>query len=655
MKVKKLKINNFKGIKTFEVDFKQETTIRGENATGKTTVADSYFWLLRGKNSEQSADFEVQPIGQEELLTSVKIELNFNGENHSLEKTLQNKQRKDGTQEREFIYYIDDVPSRMKDYDAAVAQWFGNNFMLLSDPKYFSTDAIKGKLPAWQERRNLLFSLVREQEEMLFNGMRPDDRKKVIKAQMTKIQSDLDQIPARIDEVSRSIVECDILKAQADIDGINKEMQEFHETKDNPVLKGLIAKRNQLKSELLKLQEQDNIEFCNLTSKLRALEGRRRDSIDLLNKQLFVKFNDENKVYNNIVLNQNKINNHVEKLNNQITWLKNEISVLDNELVELRKQFKLISSDIFVYNGESICSACGQDLPEDKIAELKLFGEQQFNDRKNKKISDIQSVGKSKSLILNEKKQLLATISSELIGLKQQVIELPKQPVLKEVTADTKDIDMAIDNIKLLISQTTKCEYPQDAELNAIENEIVVHSVVKNSEIIARLEKEKEEKLKVFTLHEANVKAKQRIHELKVNQKQLQSDYLKLEKEKFEIEQYIKQKTEKLETTINSYFKFVKFQLFETLQNGEIKECCDVLVNTNGVWAPYSDANHAGRVNSGIDIINCFSNKYNFHIPIFIDFRESVTNIIDTKSQVINLVKDSDYKQLSVVQNDKNI
>jgi hypothetical protein len=89
--------------------------------------------------------------------------------------------------------------------------------------------------------------------------------------------------------------------------------------------------------------------------------------------------------------------------------------------------------------------------------------------------------------------------------------------------------------------------------------------------------------------------------------------------------------------------------LFETLQNGEIKECCNVLINTNGIDVPYNDANHAGRINAGIDIINCFSKEYQKYLPIFIDFRESVSEIIQTNSQVINLIKDEKYKTLTIV------
>jgi predicted ATP-dependent endonuclease of OLD family len=163
MNVKKLKINNFKGISNFEIDLEKENEIRGENATGKTTVFDAYLWVLRGKNSEMASEFSVQPIGNEDSLTEVEIEIEIDKEKHSLKKTLTNKYtKKMGMSEfsgKEYLYCIDGIPCRMKDFDEKVIEWFSDKFMLLSDPKFFATDSIKGKYPAWQERRQLLFSL----------------------------------------------------------------------------------------------------------------------------------------------------------------------------------------------------------------------------------------------------------------------------------------------------------------------------------------------------------------------------------------------------------------------------------------------------------------------------------------------------------------
>jgi len=218
------------------------------------------------------------------------------------------------------------------------------------------------------------------------------------------------------------------------------------------------------------------------------------------------------------------------------------------------------------------------------------------------------------------------------------------------VDITTTQIDEKISKTKQEIDNFNSCKFSQfkEDELNSIDNEIVAHSVTPNPEIIANLEKQKAVQLAIIEQHKNNLKSQERIDFLRSELKRLQKEYLILEKEKNEIEEYIKQRVNKLETSINSYFKFVKFQLFETLQNGEIKECCKVLVDTNGVFVPYSDANHAGRVNAGIDIINCFSNKYNVYLPIFIDFRESVSELIETKSQIVNLYKDSDFKKLVI-------
>ena len=88
----------------------------------------------------------------------------------------------------------------------------------------------------------------------------------------------------------------------------------------------------------------------------------------------------------------------------------------------------------------------------------------------------------------------------------------------------------------------------------------------------------------------------------------------------------------------------VKWRLFETQINGGISECCEAMVD--GVGWP--DVNHAGKVNGGIDCINILSKHYQCTAPIFIDFRESVSRIIETGSQVINLIKSEPDKVLRV-------
>jgi len=52
MKILDLTLHNFKGIRFFNLNTNgQDTNIYGDNATGKTTLADAFMWLLFNKDS----------------------------------------------------------------------------------------------------------------------------------------------------------------------------------------------------------------------------------------------------------------------------------------------------------------------------------------------------------------------------------------------------------------------------------------------------------------------------------------------------------------------------------------------------------------------------------------------------------------------------
>ena len=50
MKIDSLTLQNFQGVRDLTIDFGPDTEIRGDNATGKTTVANAITWLLTGKS-----------------------------------------------------------------------------------------------------------------------------------------------------------------------------------------------------------------------------------------------------------------------------------------------------------------------------------------------------------------------------------------------------------------------------------------------------------------------------------------------------------------------------------------------------------------------------------------------------------------------------
>jgi hypothetical protein len=84
--------------------------------------------------------------------------------------------------------------------------------------------------------------------------------------------------------------------------------------------------------------------------------------------------------------------------------------------------------------------------------------------------------------------------------------------------------------------------------------------------------------------------------------------------------------------------------MFDKYQNEGIKECCEAMFD--GV--PVSDVNHGKKVNAGLDVINTLCAYYGVTAPMFIDFRESVSHIIPTNCQIINLIKNESDKALRV-------
>jgi type I site-specific restriction endonuclease len=136
-----------------------------------------------------------------------------------------------------------------------------------------------------------------------------------------------------------------------------------------------------------------------------------------------------------------------------------------------------------------------------------------------------------------------------------------------------------------------------------------------------------------------------RIKELKAEEKKLSKEFEELEKMLFLIETFIKRKVSMLNEKINSKFEIVRFRLFNQLVNGGIEECC--VFTINGV--PYDGGlNAAARTQGGLDIIRTLQKHYKIAPTVFIDNRESVSEIPGMDCQVVNLIVSPKDKVLRV-------
>lgn len=124
--------------------------------------------------------------------------------------------------------------------------------------------------------------------------------------------------------------------------------------------------------------------------------------------------------------------------------------------------------------------------------------------------------------------------------------------------------------------------------------------------------------------------AKRRIDELKRREKELAAEYEIMQGNIFMCEECIRTRTEMVTEQINSFFKTVKFRLFTEQINGEIKDCCDVLIPCGDTFVPYQHANTAARINAGIEIACAIQTLMHIELPIIVDNAESVLDLTDT-------------------------
>jgi exonuclease SbcC len=276
-----------------------------------------------------------------------------------------------------------------------------------------------------------------------------------------------------------------------------------------------------------------------------------------------------------------------------------------------------------------------------------------FKTKKQNSLAEINSKGTN----LNTEK---ASLETELKGLKERIktgtdsIENFKTEIKTiegsiEVETSKTTATATIDKDSLVRESLIKNSDYQSKlqELATLEVTIEDAPIVDNSELQTQRATIVQEidNIKSNLRNEDQIKAvDQRIAELEKEEKALSQQIADVEKTQFAIERFNKLKIDTLEAKINQKFKFVNFRMFETQINGGESECCDALID--GV--PFSDANTASKINAGLDIINTLCEFYQVTAPIFIDNRESIIDVIDLNSQLINLIVSGEDKKLRV-------
>lgn len=597
IKIKSLKLENFKGIKNLTIEFKDTTNIYGDNAVGKTTIFDAYSWLLWDKDSLNRKDFAIKPYdksGEEvhNLESIVEGDFSFDDTDLNLKKIYKEVwTKKRGSTQAEFTghttdYYINAVPVKKKEYNERIESVLSeDNFNLLSNPLYFNQFLVK------TERREILLSLIedvkpediiaknKDLEELDLETYTVDELKKIAKDAARKINKDIESIPARIDELDKS-----------KIHDIDFDALEFRKRSTLPAIKEIDEKL----ADASKMAEG----MTEISDKIADLQKEKSELQENYQNKCF-EINLKNK---NVLLEREHDALALEEAKKNIEKLKDLVEKAREEWQEVHKE---------QYQGDFKCPTCGQDLLPDQIEKTMA----NFNKKKSEKLTNIEEKAKDLKAKIEECEKFIAIYE----GKEYKEEDLPIEPIRLQ------EIDQELDEAKAKLS-----DFSIDNKKDLLE---------KKDSLNADLE----EINKKLSLQGQNEKIDERIKELEKQEKELAKSYEEQQRIIYLCEEYTKTYVDLVSDKINDSFDLVKFKLFENQINGGITETCEATFE--GV--PYSDLNNAAKINAGLDVINSLSDKLDLKVPIFIDNAESVNELIKTDTQLVRLVVSKD-KELRI-------
>jgi len=636
IRILELKLRNFKGIKDFTLSpVGKNMNIYGDNATGKTTLMDAFIWLLFDKDSKNSSDFNIKTLDKDGnvihgLEHEVSAKLDINGKVVELQKIYKEKwTKKRGEAERTLTghttdYFINGVPKKKSEYDDYLNHIIDEEtFKILTNPLYFNMQL------DWRKRRDLALKICGEANpEEVFNRNRKllelkpllmdksiDELKAEMIARRRKLNEELKSIPYRIDELTREKFEFDIEALTAEKKALEDKLIELKNTKGIDYdfrLRAIAGGIKALESEVKELE-------LNITKEI-------REQLNLANESLA----DIKKSLSDAIIKMNETKHAVD-----IT--KREKERKEKLINELKQEFYKVASSEFS-NDSTICPTCKQPLPIDEVDKLK----KEFDNKKEQRLYEINELGKSHKRDLEELISQLDILQKEYSEAEKEVSWLKellqnKEDEIKTLEEELKSIDITRlpkykeiqEKLMKLYKEKEEVENLKNAQDNSKEIQDIESRIATINKKIARAELAKENE--------------ERVEELKARERELAEMVAETEKVEYLCNQYIITKAELLESRLNSKFRTVKFKLFDIQINGALNET--FVATVNGV--PFNDLNDAAKINAGLDIINTLNDYYGCIAPIFIDNRESVNEIVDVKSQVINLIVSKD-KELRV-------
>ena len=652
--LKKLHIENFKNAKdqTFELD--HITKIKGQNASGKTTIVDAFMWCLFNKDSKCNTDFGIRPLdaaGNKVDHVEIKVDLllDVDGREYQITKVQkQNWVKKRGNLEATLqgnvnSYEIDGVPKKEKDFKAFVSEIIDEDlFQLLTNPSTFVN-------MKWKDQRTELLKMVPEVNNDMVIASNPDvfselnlalslhtpeDLQAKSKKALSEYKKKQVEIPARIDEVKKSMTDIDVAEFELQRNSLKEQI-------------AVVEKSEEDMTTQYEQYQKETDDLMNMKFKLSDME-RKANEGNLSKKKgyeedLAALERDISSSEQKILLAERDIK---ETKATQSAYEKKRDQVFD----EWKEESAKIYVDTLEFDENSIiCPVCGRAFQEEKIEQIKADFEKSKADKKAKWEKEHEEV-------LEQIKQRGTMYTGTIVLCQDKVKEAEdrikaEQENLNSATVEKGKIEKLINELPEKVDISSDKEY-QSLKAQIESKEEYLSKMNSGAELRQQLKIKKHGLTDELAIVEKQIASadnsakEERIEELETEMREIAQSAADEEKMLYMLEQFMKAKMQIIEKMINEKFEEVNWKLFKKQENGAIVECCECTYKGVGI---NKDLNNGHKIVSGLDIIRTLSKMHDVYAPIFVDNAEAVNdfNYPSMETQMI-LLKVSDDKELRV-------
>lgn len=669
VEVKKISLVNYKKFPSKSVDLFPRTEISGRNREGKSTLQDAYLDVLTGKmaNGTEPTSIRRKENGVEVPKVDVVRELTLaiDGKEKVIRKITKQKWRKPRGQSEEVFdgnetsYEIDGFPAKSKDYTEFIQSIAEPSTLLMcSNPKPFLDTLQKSTA---------------------------ESRKVLEKMSGFDIAQFMEENPqyAHVEEITKGHSVEDTLKKlrkelnaqKKKVDAKNTEIAyETNRTVEAEDTSSLESKKQELNAELSKLEEQEGIledsakGYDSLSYEIRGLKSSRDGLVSKANEWLRARQKFISDTVSELRLKKSEKESSIRiigmELDNHIREAQQAKADLDRARQDYPRikemewddsELKAIEAETF-NDSDTICPTCGQELPDEQIAELRASFEEKkkarieaqlkvkesFESEKQEKLKYVCDLGNTSAAKLKKTNEEINKLQSEISAAQDEVAELTKQieEEQSKFTELPESVDMTNDEEYLSVTARIadlkeKLKSFDDVPGKKQELRMQISNVMKQ---ISNVDAD------IKIAQAAVTEKEKRVAELNEELKNLGQVQADIEKNIDTVLNFSIQKNKALAEKINPYFKHFQFSFLDYTIDGNPVETCKMICN--GVNYFYG-LNYSDKILCDIDLLRGLQALNDLNLPIFVDNSESVnaTRLPRVEQQMIVLrVTDDDLR-----------